>query len=70
MKLQSSQSGGWRNVVEFPIEKDAEVRAAAVMLARAAGHCSLRILNPEGEVAASWSPFERVWREYPFRRAL
>lgn len=69
MKLQANQSGAWRQVVEYPLDRDAEVRQHAVSLALAAGHCSLRIVEPGGEIAASWSP-SCGWSEYPFRRPL
>lgn len=68
MKLQSNQNGAWRTMVEYPIDADAEVRAAAFQLALAAGHCTLRTDEPDGTVAATWSAREG-WREYPFRRS-
>lgn len=68
MKLQLNQSGAWRNVAEFPLDREADVRAAAVALALAAGHCSLRIVDPSGTVAASWTSREG-WINDPFHRA-
>jgi DNA-binding transcriptional regulator LsrR (DeoR family) len=68
MKLMANQAGAWRKVVEYPLDRDAEVRQHAAQLALAAGHCWLRILDPGDEVAATWSPSVRVWVEYPFRR--
>lgn len=69
MKLQLNQAGAWRNVAEYPVDNDGRVREAAVELALAVGHASLRIVDhPSGEVAATWNAREG-WLEYPFRRA-
>lgn len=68
MKLQINQSGAWRNVIEYPIQRDAEVREHAVALVRLASLGTIRILDATGAVAASWDA-RQGWVEYPFRRA-
>lgn len=53
MKLQINQNGAWRNCLSYPVERDAEIRYAAVRLARAAD-VKLRILNDKDQVITWW----------------
>ena len=57
MKLQINEKGAWRNCLSYPAERDAEVRPAAVRLAKITG-VKLRFLNDDDQVVAWWQPGE------------
>lgn len=66
LALQINTAGSWRNVLQFAMQQESSVRAAAADLARAAGARRLRICEPAslpgGHLAYCEAP-EYRWRE-------
>jgi hypothetical protein len=62
MKLQINAAGAWRNVLDYPRDRDAEVRWHAAYLANIVG-AKLRVLHDDGKPAASWTR-ETGWKEW------
>lgn len=65
MRLQINSNGAWRNVLDYPEDRDAEVRKHAAFLASITGD-KLRLLRDDGKPAASWTR-ETGWKEWGSR---
>lgn len=59
MRLQINSNGAWRNVLDYPEDRDAEVRQHAAFLASITGDK----LRDDGKPAASWNK-DSGWKEW------
>jgi hypothetical protein len=62
MRLQINSNGAWRNVLDYPSDRDAEVRKHAAYLAKIAD-ATLRVLHDNGKPAAYWEK-DSGWKEW------
>lgn len=69
MKLQINERGSWREMVEFPIENLAQLKAATIAFARAVGPgnrkggASYRITSDGRSAIAYLEAPYRAWRK-------